>query len=170
MGSGALLIRRGAEVEPLITGGTGTETFSSSQPRVYPERLESGTLNLPAVAALGEAARYAKTAVSHAGKLLFDRTAYLTASLSRLNAAVYSEANPCGIVAFNLPEIPCETLASVLNDRFDIAVRAGYHCAPKMHEYLGTKSTGAVRVSLAPQNTPSELRAFLSAVSALINH
>ena len=71
MGSGALLFDESIELEPLIYGGTGTESLNLNQPDCYPERLEAGTLNLPAISALNEGVRYISQHINNFGKNLF---------------------------------------------------------------------------------------------------
>jgi len=51
-GTGALLVRKGVVVEPLIEGGTGSLSESIEQPSFMPDRLESGTLNVVGIAGL----------------------------------------------------------------------------------------------------------------------
>lgn len=164
-GSGGLLIREGADVRPLTMGGTGTESLSLDQPRFYPERLESGTLNLPAIAALSEGAHYIATSMPAFSEQLTQYTNLLVRELSAFSAVtLYSKPNPAGIVAFNLMNLSSEEGAEILSNRFDIAVRGGLHCAPLMHRAIGTERTGAVRVSLSPHNTVREIRILLNAV------
>lgn len=167
-GSGALILNDGVDCRPFIMGGTGTETFSLLQPESMPERLESGTLNLPAIASLGEAIRYVEKNLSHFSKVLKNKTTYLIQELKKISGiTIYSSPNVCGIVSFNLSGYESTSLAYRLSEDFDIATRGGFHCAPLMHEFLGTKKLGSVRVSLSPQNTASELDELLSALKHL---
>jgi cysteine desulfurase family protein len=166
MGSGVLLLDEQTELTPLIYGGTGSESFNLDQPDCYPDRLESGTLNLPAIASLGEGVRYAYGNMDNFGALLFERTEYLIDGITALNGAkCYSKPNRVGIVAFEVDGFSSEDLADVLNQRFDIAVRAGLHCAPLMHKYLKTDKNGLVRVSLSVQNSARELDFFIRALN-----
>lgn len=164
-GSGGLVLNEGADVRPLTMGGTGTESLSLEQPRFYPERLESGTLNLPAIASLAEGTNYVSENRAAFSARLTEYTQMIVKELSELSAVtLYSKPNPAGIVAFNLLNLPSEEGAEVLSERFDIAVRGGLHCAPLMHRSLGTERTGAIRVSLSPHNTVREIKVFLNAV------
>lgn len=164
MGAGALIIADDTEISPLIFGGTGTETFNLNQPDAMPEKLESGTLPLPAIAAFKEGVRYAGENVFNFGEVLNNYTEYVINSLSEIkNIKVYSEPNPAGIVSFAAENLPSQEFADVLNSEYDIAVRGGFHCAPLTHEFLGTAESGLVRVSLAPQNSSREINYFLRA-------
>lgn len=168
MGVGALIISDNVSVNPITFGGTGTESFSTVQPEFYPERLESGTLNLPAIASLEGGARYALGNVLLFGSTLLEYTAKLIGGLENVpSIKCYSKPNKCGIVAFSHAQIPSADFADILNERYDIAVRAGLHCAPLMHKFLGTEDSGLVRVSVAPQNSARELSTLLKAIKEI---
>lgn len=168
MGSGALILANDFDLSPLIFGGTGSESFNPFQPDCYPEKLESGTLNLPAIASLNEGVRYASTNLEHFGKQLYLRTQTLIENLKSINGVkCYSFPNPSGIVAFSLKSLSSEACADLLNANYDVAVRGGFHCAPLMHKFLKTHSNGLVRASIAVQNSSSEINYFVSAVREL---
>ncbi len=168
MGIGGLVFNNNIEIEPIIFGGTGTESFSTFQPRYYPEKLESGTLNLPAISALYEGTVYIKNYRELFSKTLYSLTEKCIDSLKKIdNVKVYSAPNCSGIVAFLIKNKTSDEVADLLSSEYDIAVRGGLHCAPLMHKYLNTFDTGLVRVSFAPQNTQRELLVFLNAVERI---
>lgn len=167
MGSGVLIIDDHTDVEPLILGGTGSESFNLSQPKCYPERLEAGTLNLPAVSALLEGVRYVSNNRSAFYNHLTSATATLIDGLERIpTVKCYSSPNGIGIVSFSLPVASAE-VADVLNSEYDVAVRGGMHCAPLIHKHLRTDEHGLIRVSLAVQNSSREISFFLKAISEI---
>lgn len=168
MGSGALIFNEQTELSPVIFGGTGTESLNSFQPSAYPERLESGTLNLPAIASLGEGIRYAEQNFSLHKKILTNYTSSLIDALRRIeNLSLYSEPNPVGIVSFSITGKDSDEVAQILNDEFDVAVRGGFHCAPLCHKKLGTDKSGLVRVSFAPQNGTREATYLIKAIKSI---
>lgn len=168
MGSGALLINDDADLSPILFGGTGSESFNLNQPESYPERLESGTLNLPAIAALGEGVRFIKSNLNSFANHLISSTSTLIDGLKRIpKIECFSSPNPAGIVAFLHKNIESTQLADLLNEKFDVAVRGGLHCAPLMHKHLKTDKCGLIRVSLAVQNSSRETAYFLSSLSKL---
>ena len=77
MGSGVLILSDETSVCPTFVGGTGSESFNLKQPATYPDALECGTLNLPAIAALLEGTRYVKNNLKTFAKILSDATTYL---------------------------------------------------------------------------------------------
>ena len=169
-GLGALLLSNRAQIEPLCQGGTGTESFNPYQPDVYPERLESGTLNLPAICTLEEGLKYIEGNVSYVSKRLEEMTAYLCKKLEEIqNVSVYSRKNPVGIVSFSISGISSGEVSEILSSKYDIAVRGGYHCAPLIHKMLKTEDDGLIRASLSLHNTKREANALIFAVKEIAN-
>ena len=168
MTSGVLAFDDNTEIEPVLFGGTGTESYNPDQPATYPERLEAGTLNLPAIASLKEGAEYAFRNLKDFSENLYLSTERIIAELNATeNAEVFSLPNPAGIAAFRLKNTPSSEVADILNSEFDIAVRSGLHCAPLLHKFLGTADEGLVRVSLAVQNGSREIDSFLRAIKKI---
>ena len=131
MGSGALLIADGVDVNPVLCGGTGTESFNLTQPNCYPEKLESGTLSLPAIASLNEGAKYLENNFENFSNVLYQITENVIDKLSiNPNIICYSKPNFSGIVSFMLKDRECGEIADILATEYDIALRSGFHCAP----------------------------------------
>lgn len=167
-GSGALLFSERVNPEPILFGGTGSISISLDMPDFYPDRLEAGTLSYPAILSLLEGIRYLSTHGKNSQNRLLMLTAYLISGLKKLPACtIYSKPNPCGIVAFSHARYSSEQLATILSNKYDIAVRGGLHCAPLMHEELGTLNDGLVRASFSHFNNEREIDKLLDALSAL---
>ena len=165
MTSGVLLLADDVDIEPLIYGGTGSESFNLNQPAFYPERLESGTLNLPAIASLFEGVKHVKANRENFSANLLSKTKVLVDGLNKIaGVTLFSTPNESGIVAFKLDNLPSGVVADILNSQYDVAVRGGLHCAPLMHEFLGSGEDGLVRASLAVQNSSTEISYFLRAI------
>lgn len=164
-GSGVLLFSTRLQPNPFMFGGTGSDSLNPEMPMFYPDRLEAGTLNYPAICSLAEGVLYLNSHLSSMKKKVEDLTNQLIAGLSSL-VQVYSEPNPFGIVAFDLPHLSSEQVATVLSDDYGIAVRGGWHCAPLMHRALGT--TGLVRASVSSFNTAREVWQLCRAVEQIV--
>ena len=163
-GTGILLC--GQRGEPLLYGGTGTQSVLQEMPDELPERLEAGTLNVPGYAALTQGLKYLKrvgtdSVFHHEQQSLRHCVRGLVQQGFRVFAGVHQAAT----VSF-LPGQDCEEAAEVLA-RQGIAVRAGLHCAPLAHESAGTLETGTVRVSLGFDTTKAQIDAFLRAAAKL---
>lgn len=163
-GTGLLLC--GSRGEPLLYGGTGTQSIRREMPEELPERLEAGTLNVPGYAALTQGLRYLKRVGTDA---IFRQEQqvlrHCVRGLIQQGFRVFAGAHQAATVSF-LPMGDCEEAAEILA-RQGIAVRAGLHCAPLAHESAGTLETGTIRVSLGYDTTKGQIDTFLRASAKL---
>jgi len=164
-GSSCLIFNKKTSIKPIMFGGTGSESYNLKQPEVYPERLECGTLNYPAILSLYEGTTYVKRNIQSFGRTLKNLTGDLIEGLKKNKTLeIFSEPNAFGIVSFRHISMQSEEIAYILSEKYDIAVRGGLHCAPLIHKALKTDNGGLLRVSLSPHNKNSEISAFLSAI------
>lgn len=167
-GSGALLFSDRVEIEPFMRGGTGSISLSLETPDFYPDKLEAGTLAFPAIVSLLEGTRYVKSRMEETQEKLTFLSRYFLDGLNTLSAyTAYSKPNPCGIVAFSHKTSQSERIADLLSTDYGIAVRGGLHCAPFMHEDLGTLDGGLVRASFSLFNDKKEIDDLLFALHKL---
>lgn len=166
-GIGALWIREGVEVEPLLRGGTGGDSRLDDMPRALPDRLEAGTLNSPGIAGLEAGLAWLEeTGVEVLHTRLEALKHQLIDGLAALaGVRVLSPGTPGGapIVTFVADTAPPAEVAARL-DRLGVACRAGLHCAPGAHRVLGTLETGAVRLSLGWCSSAADVAQALAAV------
>ena len=170
-GTGGLCVREGVDIRPLLVGGTGVQTYSPAQPEQYPTRLEAGTLNAHGIAGLSAAVDWLNETGVEAVRA---REAALTRRFYEgvraiPGVTVYGDfsADRAPIVALNLRDVGSGEVADALAQDYGIATRAGAHCAPRLHEALGTKEQGAVRFSFSYFNTPAEIDAAVAALREL---
>ena len=166
-GTGGFLIREdlAAELEPLLTGGTGSVSHTENVPSFLPDRFEAGTLNLPGIAGLKASLTWLMGqpeggVLAHEMKLtdrfLREMEPLEQKGLLRV-VGKRDTVNRVGVVSIvPLLQDPAE-LAFLLDDRFGIATRVGLHCAPAAHRTLGTFPGGSVRFSFGPFNTEEEI-------------
>ena len=168
-GTGGLCINGNIDVEPLKVGGTGVQSYLETQPREYPTRLEAGTLNGHGIAGLSAAADFiAQTGVDaiHAREIGLARRFY-EGVIGIPGVRVYGDFSTwdrCPIVSLNVGDVDSALVCDALARDYDIATRAGAHCAPLMHRALGTEKQGAVRFSFGFFNTEAETDAAIGAV------
>ena len=150
-GTGFLYVKKGIELIPLVEGGTGTKSKELEQPRDFPEGFEAGTLNAPGIIGLGASIRMidrigVSAIQAHEEKLV----RRLQRGLEGIRGVtVYGPEDPgdkAAIVAVNIDGIDCETAAAILDERFGIAVRAGFHCSGLAHDTIGTGDIGCIRL------------------------
>lgn len=172
-GTGAVYIREGIEVRPLICGGTGTKSMEEKQPDDFPEGFEAGTLNGPGIIALGTAVRYIKKIGVDVIALHENGLAKrLQEGLKRVDGVeLYGPKDmnkKTAVVAFNIDGIDCEEVAAILNDEYGIAVRAGYQCSGKAHETMGTEKRGCVRVCPGFYTSEKDIDGLIVAIKNII--
>lgn len=164
MGIGVLYVGEHASPRPLREGGTGSASESVHQPDMLPDRYESGTLQLPAIAGLLQGVRFVRAN----GEAIHEYELYLIDKLrSAIEAVpgvtVYGQADAphVGVLSFNLQGRECAEVADLL-DRRGFCLRGGLHCAPCMHRWLGTQ--GTVRASVGPYSTEAEIDSLADAI------
>ena len=143
-------------------------SLSLDMPDFYPDCLEAGTLSYPAIASLLAGIYYLSEHFDELAKKNYALSKVLIDGLQTLNGyECFSRANACGIVAFRHISLQSEFLADALSTRYDIALRGGLHCAPLMHEALGTLDDGLLRASFSHFNSESDIERLLSALKEL---
>lgn len=170
-GTGGLCIRPGIEVRPFKVGGSGVHSFDRAQPTDYPTCLEAGTLNSHGIAGLAAAVDWLTqtgldTIQAHENMLM--RRFYEGVSTID-GVTVYGDFSTerAAIVSLNIADADSAEVADALSEDYGIAVRAGAHCAPRMHQALGTVEQGAVRFSFSYFNTADEVDAAIRALHEL---
>ena len=171
-GTGGLCVAEDVEIAPWCVGGTGVQTFLPSQPPQYPTRLEAGTRNGHGIAGLLAAVHFIQEAGMDAirtHELALARRFYEGVK-DVDGVCVYGDFSDfvrAPVVSLNIRDAESSMVADALAEDYDIAVRAGAHCAPRMHEALGTVEQGAVRFSFGYYNTEEETDAAIAAVREL---
>lgn len=169
-GTGGLCVRKGIKIRPLLTGGSGIKTYSRTHPETMPEALEAGTLNGHGIAGL----RAALAWIKEQGGVRGDggQAAALAREFYRQVKEIpgiriygdWSSALHGPVVSLNLGQEDSGQLSDWLAWEREIDTRAGGHCAPMMHQALGTRNQGAVRFSFSRFNTLEEVRAGAEAL------
>ena len=155
-----------------IVGGTGVRSEEVLHPADLPLRHEAGTPDTPAIAGLAAGVRLVLEQGVEAGGVRRSRLVRrLTERLAPVPAVSLSSAvgedGRVGIVAFTLAGWTPGDVGDALLRCFDIEVRTGLHCAPMVHEELGTAPLGTVRASVGWASTESDVDALAQAVEAI---
>ncbi len=171
-GTGGLYVRPGLAVRPFKSGGSGVQTYSKSHPAEMPTALEAGTLNGHGIAGLSAAADYLLETGIDAVRIreqeLMDR--FYKGVRDIPGVTVYGDFTSmerCAIVTLNIGDYDSSEVSDELLMTYGISTRSGGHCAPLMHQALGTAEQGAVRFSFSHYNTEEEVDIAIRAVREL---
>lgn len=171
-GTGGMYVREGVTVRSLKAGGTGVQTYSKTQPAQMPTALEAGTLNGHGIAGLHAALEYLEEyGIDNIRKREQELMWRFYEGVKDIeNVTIYGDfttKNRCAIVTLNIGDYDSSEVSDALLTEYSISTRSGGHCAPLMHEALGTVEQGAVRFSFSHYNTDEEVDAAIQAVQDL---
>ena len=168
-GTGGMCVREGLEIEPLKRGGSGVDTYNRRHPSEMPTALEAGTLNGHGIAGLSAAIDFIeKTGIDEIREKEQSLLKRFVEGVRDIpGVKLYGDFDAevrCPVVALNIGNADSSEISDILSMDYDIATRPGAHCAPEMHESLGTVDQGAVRFSMSYFNTGEEIDAAIRAV------
>lgn len=171
-GTGGMYVREGVDIRPLKSGGTGVQTYNKSQPEEMPTRLEAGTLNGHGIAGLHAAVGYLlETGIDTIRAREQELMRRFYEGVKDIPGVTvygdFSEKERCPIVTLNIGDYDSGEVSDALLTDYGISTRPGGHCAPLMHEALGTVEQGAVRFSFCHYNTDEEVETAIRAVREL---
>ena len=157
-GVGGLCCESKECINPLIQGGTGIHGEKYTNPDIFPEGYEAGTLNMPAIWSLHAGIEYIVQHYDELQKKERYLMKYLLEQLGALDNVVIYDKNTDRVstCCMNVKGMGSDKVVALL-DSFGICVRGGIHCAILAHEAIGTVSTGAVRISLNYCNSEEEI-------------
>ena len=180
-GTGGFLVTEelAQQIEPLISGGTGSVSHTEEIPDFLPDRFEPGTPNLPGIFGLHEALLFLKSK-NHMQTSYEKEEALTSYFLQQLFALDDTEkhiriigkkdlTDRNAVVSIQTPEMDMAQVAWQLDSEYGIMTRVGLHCAPNAHKTLGTYPAGTIRFSFGPENTREELDAAIYGLKKIIN-
>lgn len=172
-GVGLLYVSPKHTLAPLIAGGTGSHSESLEMPVAFPDRLETGTMPGPAIAALSAGVDWLKkndpAKILEKELLLTEKFIDLVRNLKPVTVYGHEPqtSSVMPTVSFSMDKISPSSLADQLDTEYGIATRAGLHCSASTHQSFGTVKTGLVRVSFGPFNTPDEVDTLCAALKQI---
>ncbi len=170
MGTGLLLINTEKIPESLYQGGTGSSTLDFKEPQILPDKFESGTVNLSGFAGLSKGIDFVRQKTPqviyhHEMKLV--RKAYQSLKSIR-DVRLYTDLPDIEhfvpLLSFNISDKDPNTVASILDKSFGVCVRAGFHCSPIAHKYMGTGEVGTIRICPSAFTSEKDIKSFINAV------
>lgn len=171
-GTGGMCVREGVTVRPLKSGGSGVQTYSKHHPYEMPTALEAGTHNGHGLAGLNAALEYLENEgidnIRAREQELMWRFYEGVKDIPGIKVyGDFSTRERCAIVTLNIGDYDSSEVSDELLVTYDISTRPGAHCAPLMHQALGTVEQGAVRFSFSHYNTDEEIEIAIRAIKEL---
>ena len=172
MGTGGLLINCEYNIEPLKVGGTGGDSAYEYQPNYYPNKLETGTLNVSGIIGLGEAVKFIKNkGIINIHNKEKELVRYALDKLKSVNnIQIYGPQDSdkiVSVISFNIKNTMAEEIAYTLDNKYNIMVRAGLHCAPSAHDLIGTKDIGTLRIGIGYFNEREDIDILVRALNEI---
>jgi len=172
-GIGGLYVREGIEIRHTRAGGTGVRSAVRTHLEEYPYRLEYGTPNVAGIAGLIAGLKWV---LARGLQKIHEQELRLTRMLRDglrdiPGVTLYcldDLENHISVLAFNVDGLVAGDVGTMLDVDHNIAARTGLHCAPLVHEQIGTdKIHGAVRFGIGPFNTEEDIAAAIKAVGSI---
>jgi cysteine desulfurase/selenocysteine lyase len=171
-GTGGLYVREGLRLQPLMRGGTGSDSALEWQPEFMPDAYESGTPNVLGLAGLAAGVdflleRGVAQVAAHERAL---RRRFCAGAHAIPGLRLYgppADGLCCGVVSFSVEGLVPSEVSTILDQSFGIMARPGLHCAPGAHRTLGTFPTGTVRFGFGWANTEAEVERALEALAEI---
>lgn len=172
MGTGGLIINTDIDIKPLKAGGTGGDSAYEYQPDYYPNYLETGTSNVSGIAGLREAIKFLnEEGIENIHNKEKELTKYALEKLETVKDIEIYGPKDCekmlSVISFNIKDKIPEDVGSILDQKYDIMLRAGLHCAPTAHSVIGTKERGTLRIGLGYFNEKEDIDKLVEALNNL---
>ena len=171
-GTGVLFIGDRVELDTVREGGTGSFSEQEEQPEILPDKFESGTLNSAGIAGLGAGLKFIfdetlDKIIAHE-KFLTDKLIAGLSDIPGVNLYLPKDLSQMvPVVSFNVKGYQPGEAGTILDQAFDIKVRAGLQCAPAAHKTFGTFPSGIVRISPGYLNLAEEIELTVKAVERI---
>lgn len=161
---------RDDELEVVKSGGTGSDSLNHYMPEIIPYKYEAGSPNIVAVYGLNKAIEFIKQVdIYNHEKEIFEYLIQCLNELEGIHVYCPEDSSKCfGVVSINMDGYFSDELASILYDDFGICVRAGYHCAPFVHDFIESKELrGTVRISLSYFSSKKEIDVLIHSLEEI---
>ena len=172
MGTGVLCVGEGIDMSTLMEGGTGSNSSDPRQPEEFPDKYESGTLNALGICGLSKGIDF----INRIGiETIYNHDMMLTKTLLEDLSAIKGVnihgyltcADRLGVVSLTIDGADCVDVGNILDEKYDIAVRSGYHCSYLAHSTIGTRHSGTVRISVGAFNSIKDVKMVAHAINQI---
>lgn len=177
MGIGGLCVGEGVEIPHSRAGGTGVKSAQRRHLDEFPYRLEYGTPNMMGIAGLSKGVEHiAEEGGPEAihqremelARLLWEGLRAIPGIvLYRADSLDPRNGQRTPVFSFNIQGMDPAQAGTRLDVDYNVACRTGLHCAPLVHEGMGTSPEGTIRFSVGPFTSEADVRCGLRAVRDL---
>ena len=172
MGTGGLIINCEYNINPLKAGGTGGDSSYEYQPNYYPNKLETGTLNVSGIVGLIEGVKFIKNkGIINIYNKEKELVKYALDKLKTVkNIEIYGPKDSekiVSVISFNIKGTIPEDISYKLDNKYNIMLRSGLHCSPSAHELMGTKEIGALRIGIGYFNEKEDIDKLVKALNEI---
>ncbi len=182
IGTGILYINDNfTDINPLVFGGTGSFSDNYNMPEFLPDKFEAGSINAALISALGASFEYLinsdiKTSLHNQLELTYyfidwcqskNNIIEIFGVAKSINFDSYLK-NYLPVVSFRVKAIDNSLVVNFLNEKYNICLRSGIHCAALTHKNLNSIETGLIRLSLGHFNTKNDIDALIHALNEFI--
>ena len=172
MGTGGLIINTDIDIKPLKAGGTGGDSAYDYQPDYYPNHLETGTSNVSGIAGLRAAIKFLnREGIDNIHNKEKELTKYALQRLETVKDIEIYGPKDCekilSVISFNIKNKRPEDISTILDQKYDIMLRSGLHCAPTAHSIINTKDRGSLRIGIGYFNTKDDIDKLVEALNNL---
>lgn len=165
-----------AQIEPLLSGGTGSLSHTEQIPTFMPDRFEAGTMNLPGIIGLREGLLWLKeTGIENVLAHELRLTGQFLSGLAPMEQdgklrtiGLNATAGRTGVVSIQTLAQDLAQVAYRLDNEYGIMTRVGLHCAPSAHKAFDTYPTGTIRFSFGWWNTEVEVATAINALKEIV--
>ncbi|MGD8888980.1 MAG: aminotransferase class V-fold PLP-dependent enzyme [Desulfobacterales bacterium] len=174
-GIGGLYVREGVKIRHTRAGGTGVRSADRMHLEEYPYRLEYGTGNIVGIAGLHAGLKWiAERGIDQIHHHEMRLTRMLRDGLSKLDGvSLHCQddlIDHIGVISFNIDGMEALNTGTLLDGEYNIACRTGLHCAPLVHEQMGTAQIGgSVRIGIGPFNTEAHIKTAIEAIGEIVD-
>ena len=174
MGTGGLIINTDIDIKPLKAGGTGGDSAYEYQPDYYPNHLETGTSNVSGIAGLRAAIKFLnREGIDNIHNKEKELTKYALQRLETVKDIEIYGPKDCekilSVISFNIKNKRPEDISTILDQKYDIMLRAGLHCAPTAHSVINTKDRGSLRIGIGYFNEFNDIDKLVYALNDIQN-
>ncbi len=168
-GIGGFVSASAARLTTALAGGTGSDSLNLNMASDSPVGFEVGSANIIAISSLNASLKWLKTtglsAIADKKAQLMER---LIRGLREIGVKLYLPIHHTSVLSFNVDGYSANEVGTILSEEYDLAVRTGYHCAPYIHDLIGSREYGGtVRVSVGYFNTEEDINLLLDGIRSL---